>query len=300
MLDTWMWEHITATAPRQGTIEVTPATAAQIASLGSPEPGRQRPVISRQVERYADQMRRGKWMDNTGGDLLFDIDGYFRGGQHRVRAQIEAGTTIAYKIRWDQEEAEIAADNEGGRPWAAVDIAGGGYPHRQTRQAIATALLTIDREQGLIGAQPTWQPARLDVAGIVNDPRILRAAEVGTSLRASVHDFQGTALGTMYAMACNANGDGEEVAPYFFEALRTGAGLFDGDPILTLRNMLIGVSFRNLAQKKWQTMYVTGRAWNYHVRGEKPIHRLQRFTPPTNSPLRITGWKPFFPRAEGK
>jgi hypothetical protein len=295
MLDTWMWEHIASTGPRHGTIEVTPETARKLVANESPEPGKQRVIIRKQVERYADQMRRGRWMDNAGGDLLFDHDGYTRGGQHRLLAQIDAGITASYKLRWDQDEAEIAADNEGGRPWAAVDIAGGDAPNRKVRQGIATSLLILDHEEGLIGAQPTWQPARLDVAEHVNDPRVIRAAEVAGSFRNTIPGIQGTSIGVMYAMGCNANGSGQEVAPYFFETLRTGAGVFDGNPILTLRNMLIGVSFRNLAQKKWQTMYVTGRAWNYHVRGES-VAKLQRFTPPTNMPLRMTGWKPFFPQ----
>jgi hypothetical protein len=297
MLDNDLWEHVTSTGTRHGTIEVTPETAKIIVARVSPEPGKQRPVIRKQVERYADQMTRGKWRDMAGGDLLFDCDGYFRGGQHRLLAQIDSGVTVAYKVRWDQDEDEIAADNEGGRPWAAVDIAGGDAPHRKVRQGIATSLLTIDHEQGLIGNQPTWQPARLDVAEGVNDPRVIRAAVLAQGFRNSIPGIQGTSIGIMYAMACNANGSGGEVAPYFFEKLRTGHGLFPGDPIDTLRNMLLGVSFRNLAQKKWQTMYVTARAWNYHVNGEK-VAKLQRYTPPTNLPLRMIGWKPFFPQKE--
>jgi hypothetical protein len=296
MLDGYLWQYITSTGKRAGTIEVSAETAGRILANPHPEPGKQRPVIRKQVERYAEQMRAGRWVDNAGGALLFDVDGYFRGAQHRLLAQCESGAAVSYNIRWDQDEDEIAADNEGGRPWAAVDIAGGTAPYRQHRQAIAANLLAIDREQGLIAGQPVWQPARLEVARVVNDPRVIRAAEVAAQIRAAVPGIQGSAIGTMYAMAMTANGDGHEVAPYFFESLRTGAGLFPGDPVHTLRNMLIGVSFKNLAQKKWQTMYVTARAWNHHVNGDR-VAKLQRYTPPTNAPIRMTGWKPFFPKA---
>lgn len=303
MLDQYLWDQITSTGSRQGTIEVSVDTAKRVLEDAKAHfeehPGKQRRVIKRQVERYAEQQREGKWIDNAGGAVLFDPEGVLRGGQHRLLAQLDSGVAVSYIIRWDQGEEEIAADNEGGRPWAAVDIAGGGAPHPKIRQGIATALLALDHENGLIGSQPTWQPARLDVAAAVNDPRVVRAAILAASFRNSVHTMQATSIAVMSAMALNANGGNAEKAPYFFERLRTGHGLFAGDPIDTLRNMLLGVSFRNLAQKKWQTMYVTARAWNYFVAGEK-VAKMQRYTPPTNSPLRMAGWKPFFPKAAGE
>lgn len=290
MLDNYLWEHITSTGKRQGTIEVSPELAQRILE----STGEQRHPIRSQVERYTKWMREGKWLDNTGGDLLFDIDGKSRGGQHRLRAQVESGVSVSYKIRWDQEEAEIAADNEGGRPWTAADIAGGPAPHKKMRQTIAVNLLILDNQTGLVGARPNYAPGRLDVAAVVNDKRVIRAAEIGSSLQSTVPGLSGSALGTVYAIAANAPmTGGENPAPYFFEAVRTGAQMTLGEPALTLRNMLIGVSFKNLAQKSWQTMYVATRAWNYFVTNEK-VQKLQRFTPPTNNPVRAIGWRPFF------
>jgi hypothetical protein len=288
MLDNYLWPFITSTGKRQGTIEVSPDTAQRILD----NPGDNRHVIRSQVERYTRWMREGKWMDNTGGDLLFDVDGKTRGGQHRLLAQVESGVGVSYKVRWDQDEHEIAADNEGGRPWSAVDIAGGDAPNKKMRQTIAVNLLILDHFTGEIGARPNFNPGRLDVSEVVNDKRVIRAAEVGRSIQGTVPGISGSSVGTLYAIA--ANGPYGSGAPYFFEAVRTGAGMTLGDPALTLRNMLIGVSFKNLAQKSWQTMYVTARAWNYHVSDEK-VQKLQRFTPPANNPVRPIGWKPFFP-----
>jgi hypothetical protein len=299
MLDQYLWDVITSTGSRQGTVEVSPETGRRILEDAAvhfvTNPGKQRKVVRTIVFRYAEQMRRDRWTDNAGGAVLFDSDGILRGGQHRLIAQQEAGVTLSFVVRWDQTEEEIAADNEGGRPWSAADIAGGTAPHKHVRQAIATALLLIDRDQGLIAGQPTGQPAKLDVAKVCNDPRIIRAAEIGTSIHTTLPDVQGTAIGTMCAMAAHCNAGNGEKAPYFFESLRTGAGLFPGDPVHTLRNMLIGVTMRNIRDKKWQTMYVTTRAWNYEMAGEK-VTKMQRYTPGTNGPLRMAGWRPFFPK----
>jgi hypothetical protein len=285
MLDQYLWDHITSTGKRHGTIEVSPETAERILENS----GSQRRLIPAQVARYTRWMKEGKWVDDSGGDILFDIEGQARGGQHRLRAQIAAGISVSYKIRWDQTEEEIAADGEGGTPWRAADIAGGELPNAQYRQAIATMLLQIDNSQGEISSRPRFKPGRLDVARYVNDPRVVRAAEVAQLLRKQIGVIP-SAIGAMYALAVES-GKGDPHS--FFEKLRTGAGMDEKDPALTLRDKLQGRAFRNLEQRQWQTAYVTARAWNYHVNGER-VSDLQRFTPPTNNPVRMLGWKPFF------
>lgn len=286
MLDNYLWPFITSNGKRHGTIEVSPDTASRILANS----GTQRRLIKRQVTRYAGWMKEGRWVDDSGGDILFDVDGRARGGQHRLLAQIEANVSVSYKIRWDQTEEEIAADSEGGTPWRAVDIAGGDLPNAQYRQAIATMLLQIDRHDGEIGARPAYKPGRLDVARYVNDPRVVRAAEVAQDIRKRIGVIP-SAVGAMYAIAVES-GRGDPHS--FFEKLRTGAGMDLNEPALTLRNKLQGAAFKNLEQRQWQTAYVTARAWNYHVNDER-VSDLQKFTPPHNNPVRMIGWKPFFP-----
>lgn len=285
MLDHYLWQYITSTGKRHGTIEVSPETARRILDNS----GAQRRPIKNQIARYARQMSEGRWQDNSGGDLLFDIDGRSRGGQNRLLAQVQAGVSVSYKVRWDQDEAEIAADAEGGTPWTAADIAGGDLPNGQYRQAIATMLLQIDQSQGEIGSRPSWKPGRLDVARYVNDPRVVRAAEVAQNARKQLGVIP-SALGAAYALAVES-GRGDPHS--FFEKLRTGAGMDKNDPALTLRNKLMGNAFKNLEQRQWQTAYVIARAWNYHVNDER-VSDLQRYTPPKNNPVRMLGWKPFF------
>jgi hypothetical protein len=286
MLDTYLWDTITSTGKRQGTIYVTPDLAQRILN----QRGTQRKLTLTRIENYIRDMKAGKWADDAGGALLFDTEGLSRGGQHRLTAQVAANVDVSYVIRWDQTEAEIAADNEGGQPWRSVDIAGGELPHRSLRQSIGTTLLQVDFLSGNIGSQPHWNPGRLEIAAVVNDHRVVRAAEVGSAISSAVKSINGTGIGVMYAVLNNAAND---IAPYWFESIRLGASLTEGDPALTLRNMLIGATFKNLTQKKWQTMHVTTRAWNYHVNGET-VAKLQRFSPGYSKPVRPVGWKPFF------
>jgi hypothetical protein len=285
MLDQYLWQYVTSTGKRHGTIEVSPDTAQRILDNAGP----QRRLIKNQIARYARWMKEGRWIDDAGGDILFDTESRARGGQHRLLAQLEAGVSVSYKIRWDQTEEEIAADSEGGTPWRASDIAGGDLPNAQYRQAIATMLLQIDQNQGEIGARPAYKPGRLDVARYVNDPRVVRAAEVAQNIRTTIGVIP-SAVGAMYALAVDS-GRGDPHS--FFEKIRTGAGMDTNDPALTVRNMLQGSAFKNLEQRQWQTAYVLARAWNYSVENER-VAKLQRFTPPTNKPIRPLGWKPFF------
>jgi hypothetical protein len=287
MLDSYFWEFITSTGKRQGTMYVTPDTARRILDVAGP----QRRILKGQIARYAERMRKGKWADDAGGDILFDIDGRSRGGQHRLLAQLEAGVDISYKVRWDQTEAEIAADGEGGTPWSAADIAGGDLPHAAIRQAITGLLLITDRNDGLIASGTGWTPGRQDVADFVNDKRVVRASEVASAIRSHVPGLLASSIGALYALAVNT-GKGDPHS--FFTQLHTGAGLTLGDPVLTLREMLNGKLFEDLRQKKWQTLYVGTRAWNHYVNGERVV-KLQRYQPPVTGPIRPIGWKPFFP-----
>lgn len=290
MLDHYIWEAVQSTGKRQGTIYVTPDMARKLDASHGP----QRPVIKDQVARFTEVMNAGRWQDDAGGAILFDLEGRMRGGQHRIKAQIAAGRDISYIIRWDQTEDEIAADNEGGKPWRAVDIAVGDegrLPNAMLRQSIATTLLVLDHFNGEIGGQPHWNPDKLSVASRVNDRRVVRAAEIASSVGGVIRQANQTAVGVMYATLVNAS---SELAPYFFEQLRSGVGLEEDAPVTTLRNMLIGASFKNIQQKKWQTMHVTARAWNYHIEG-KTVAKLQRYHPDSNRPVRPMGWKPFFP-----
>ena len=290
MLDHYIWEAVQSTGKRQGTIFVTLDMAKKLDAQHGP----QRPVVKDQIARFTETMARGRWVDDAGGALLLDVESRLRGGQHRIKSQIAAGVDISYNIRWDQTEEEIAADNEGGKPWRAVDIAatdGVRLPNAMLRQSIATTLLILDHVDGEIGGQPHWNPDKLTVAQMVNDKRVVRAAEIASSIGGVIRQANQTAIGVMYAVLVNAS---PELAPYFFESLRSGVGLEEEMPVLTLRNMLIGASFKNIKQKKWQTMHVTARAWNYHVEN-KTVAKLQRFHPNSNRPVRPYGWKPFFP-----
>jgi hypothetical protein len=278
---------INQTGARSGTLIVDKATA-EILLEGE---GAQRKVIRQQVTRYAEAMAAGKWIDNAGGDLLFDVSERLRGGQHRLLAIMQSGVTVSFKVRWDQTEQEIWADNEGGTPWSAAAISGGGK-NASLRSAITAHLLSLDKFGGEFGLQPSYQPSRLEIAEHMTDERIHEASDMARHVRNHINIIP-SAVGVVYASAGNSNAATPDFLNGFFEKLATGAGAELGDPVLTVRNMLVGVTFDKLASRRWQTAYVLARAWNHTLNGDS-VMKLQRYVPGTNNPVRVKGWTPFF------
>ncbi len=57
----------------------------------------QRSVRESVVDRYAEMMSRGEWHDGVSA-IIFDDKGNLIDGQHRLRAQVKSGATVAYCV----------------------------------------------------------------------------------------------------------------------------------------------------------------------------------------------------------
>jgi hypothetical protein len=52
----------------------------------------------RTARRYAEEMKSGKWINNTGESIKFDSQGNLRDGQHRLKGIIIANTSISFMV----------------------------------------------------------------------------------------------------------------------------------------------------------------------------------------------------------
>jgi hypothetical protein len=288
-IDDYTWRHIDPAGQRMGVITVTPALATHL-RLTKGHNRRIRPV---KVARIGATITDGRFINQAGGALLLDAKGQLRGAQHRCSAVELTGLPIRLIVKWDQTEDEIAADNEGGTPWSANDIETVDLPHKAARSAITLNLLVLDHfGEGRFGEQHRWAPDKLLVAQHMSDPRIMEAASVAEAVRKKA-DIITSAVGTVYATAVQSGrGDPDD----FFTKLRTGAGMQEGDPVLTVRNLLAGRDFATV-RTTYQTMYVLTRAWNAVLRGQQ-LRRMFTYDKTSsknnNTPIAMTGWVPFF------
>jgi hypothetical protein len=270
----------------------------QVKEAAKTNPRINRGINPRKVALQVERIENGTWVDETGGPLIFDEDGIQVEAQHRREGGILADTTIRLNCVWDQTEQEIAAYREGGVPWTAPQMDQSGLLNGPTRASIATMLLVLDRNGGLVGPPAGWSPDKLQVVAASADPRVDAAAYVAASVRRAT-GFMQSAVGVVYAMAVQSGlGDPED----FFSKLRTGAGLEEGNPILTTRNgLLLDVERRKdakLFRVSYQAGWVLVRAWNFVLAG-KPMYKLHTFNEDKNArnnskPVKMTGWVPFF------
>lgn len=179
------------------------------------------------VERYARDMRNGKWR-KTGEPIIFDEDGKLVDGQHRMWAVIESGCTIEMLVvRGVPLDAIHNIDTGKPRSTAQVmQILGGSNTVKTV--SVARALdgvvspgrvrnLSVDEVEAVLAKWP-------GVKWILEQPGAMKSGKLS----------QAPVLAA-FAIVHSKN---QGLARDSWEAFSTGANLAKGDPLLTLRNYL--------------------------------------------------------------
>jgi hypothetical protein len=82
-----------------------------------------RPIRQDRVQRFADDMRAGRWVGLNGEPLQFDVNGILRNGQHRLWAVVESGVNLeALVVRGISATAYDTIDT--GAPKSYTDFLG--------------------------------------------------------------------------------------------------------------------------------------------------------------------------------
>lgn len=229
------------------------------------------------VNMYARDMAAGRWQLTHQG-LAFDEDGVLFDGQHRVNAVVRAGVTVRFWVtRGASRETFGAIDIGRGRSMAdRFHIAG--------HEKDATQLAAVARKVTLWDAGHPWSrrltPTREEIAQAFDaHPEIADAARFA-------HTWPGRrTLAPALAGFCwwLFSAVDSDDATYFMEALRTGANLERGDPILALRERLLAdrgtgstarASYAAGYQRQEVMLAMTIIAWN-HYRKRSKITKIQ-------------------------
>ena len=120
--------------------EITPEKARQMLS----DNAHNRQVRARVVDRYAHQMKTGKWK-LTGETIIFDEDGKLLDGQHRLRGVIQANKPVMFNVTrhakhetFDVLDSGVKRNNKD-----VLFLSGFNYPHQYS--ALVTSLLEWER-----------------------------------------------------------------------------------------------------------------------------------------------------------
>jgi len=202
-------------------VKVTPAMAQEWLGAAA----HNRSLSRRTVEAYALDMRNGKWSLTHQG-VGFDEGGQLIDGQHRLHAVIESGCTVAMMVARGID-ARSADAIDGGRPRTVADRLR--LHEIDNGQQIAARCTII---QWLDDGRP-----RTTVRGTLAQTlatRVRYSDALAWSFRALPQKGVGMSSPTTGVLTWCYDRRPEEI-DVFARQVRTGEGLFRGDPALALR-----------------------------------------------------------------
>jgi hypothetical protein len=224
---------------------------------------RNRPLVSSAVERFAKAMAEGRWR-LTSEAIAFDTDGVLIDGQHRLHAVLESGVQVQMAVWFGCNPSEFDALDQGMARTGGHLLALAGFPDANNRAALVSLITRVrtGRQDG-ISAQEL-----LNIASDMKQEPLTAAIRYGGVAYKTTKSKTAGALAAWWIMAHRkTQSDFED----FWEALRVGANLQKGSPILRLRQMFADGAFketnsRNRAVRIAAAIILTWNAWDSNTR----------------------------------
>lgn len=227
-----------------------------------------RPVVRGNVKSLARSMSIGEWKLN-GQAIIFSDNDKMIDGQHRMLAVIESGKAIDFVVIRGVEESSYATIDQGSRRTSGAILASDGVSNYNNTASAVIALMTyreaIAKNEGSGGS---YQLSDKRVSG----PAVLElyrknscafdfCSHLAVRLKSVI--IQSVSAGVSAIAIIDAKHSNEEVE-YFWEKVRTGEGLFKGDPAHTLRETFLGFNKYKKPSQAWQVAAAI-KCWNAYV-----------------------------------
>lgn len=224
-----------------------------------------RSLGSGRVERYAREMREGRWKYN-GDTIRIAHDGALLDGQHRLWAVIESGVTVPMLVV-DGLEHDVMPTLDTGRPRGLHDV----------------FTIAGHRNSKLLAASLRWlywyesKPRRVRMSGVsathselmalleANPDFSDRVSEVTPKKRA-ITIVPSSIVAFTYAMASRAD---EDLAAKWLRLLDEGTGMDAQHPVLQLRERLIADRGSKSRLPSQDVCAFAIKSWNYLVTGKR-------------------------------
>jgi hypothetical protein len=228
--------------------------------------GNFRNIDKGRVAKYAAEMISGKWLFNgetmkLSGTCVID-------GQHRLAAIVKSGVTVeCVVIRNLDKMTGVTIDCGKGRTlsdWAKYR----GIKNAASVTSMARNVVLYNA--GRWGSQnvSSCYTKDSDIVEYIelHNEQLQAAQHIADPCRAIVpRSF----LGALLVIACGGRPPSENnMCNWFCDALHSGIGLNEGEPVLVLRNKLVGVEKSRRESRFLQKMVLT-LAWNKTIKGER-------------------------------
>ena len=227
-----------------------------------------RPVSRFTVDRYAQEMKAGRWKLN-GEAIIFGVSGLLLDGQHRLKACVQANRSFDSVVVLGAEDGTFDTIDDGKTRGLGDVLAIRG---ESNASKLAAGLRFVwDYASGVLHGAPS---SRVVISGkqlleklLDRHPGIRKSAKLHALLIARPGGMLITpapCIGLHYLFSLIDEGK----ADMFFTSLQSGTGLADGSPILTLRNRLIaGMKERGKTSSREAVYAYTVYSWNAFAAG---------------------------------
>ena len=247
------------------TVVITPERAIELLKLN----GGNRRYRQRQAEKYAADMRAGRWHQDV-QPIVIDWNGVLRNGQHRLNALILSGTqqTFILVTNVDPKDADTI---DCGLSRSTSDVLGyNGYDNGYLRAATIGWLICIGEstwEQALAYPKHRAVSTTEILESTENDWFNLAVDELGAQKVRCLSGMVTPSVVMAFAITVSRQA-GFDAVRWFFDRVSDGAQLPSDNPIAQLRTqslLLRDRSKRMTVQPVAVAMLV--KAWNYWVQG---------------------------------
>ena len=263
---------------------ITPEYAKQLLEQNP----RNRKLSPALVERYALDMREGRWNEGNGQTVVIDRNGNLLDGQHRMGGVVRADVPVSFIVVRNVDPAGFSTIDTG-KPRTLDDLLSiEGYTNSRVIGGAARLAWNYAAGVGL-----TYSPNRTILHEFVENHAYFEEIAGHVTNKSSGKTYPKVPLtGVLFLANISRQYDAE--VETFIEGLTTGQGLYRGDPRLTLREWIIYHKTKSLGRTDLKTEALFGaaaRAWNAHATG-KTLTLLKGLHNPTRVNLPIIGYDP--------
>jgi hypothetical protein len=257
--------------PTAVVIDVTPNLAREWLRTNT----HNRKLRDRAVADYARDMTAGHWTLN-GESIKFATDGTVLDGQHRLRAVIDADTTVQMLVVIGLDPA-AQETMDTGRKRTTGDVMGlRGEANAHTLAAILRRVWAWN--SGDYRFTGNYAATNRECAQLLAErPELRRSAEIAVRTRNAFPHIPQSVLGSAHFLFSALALD---EATWFFQRIADGAELPLGHPVLALRARVTSERLDSMRLPESRHMAYLVRTWNA-VRDDRSLDRLVH--PPNSS-----------------
>lgn len=213
-------------------VRITPEEAAYIlAEMNTHNRG----FKAQHVRQYKAMMLSGEWKFN-GDPIRFSKKGVLLDGQNRLKAAAELGFTLECVLITGLDDEVQSTMDKNAKRLLSDEFKLAGFRYYNETAFVVRYAYTYATAGTFARSKANPTEGDLIKLGKKHQESIAHSVQIGNTVYQQLRNMRATLAGTLHFLFAYVD---DEDADVFFDKLRDGSGLTEGDPILALRKNLI-------------------------------------------------------------